>query len=87
MTTWYWNTKCDTAFNNLKKQFTNFPVLLIPDDTKPFKIEADASPFATSAVLYQHNLNNIRHPCAFLSQSLSPAEWYYQICFYKRLNC
>ena len=35
--------------------------------------------FTTSAVLYQHNLNNVRHPCAFLSQSHSPSKWNYQI--------
>ena len=62
MTTWHWNTKHDTAFNDLKKKFTDFHVLLIPNDAKPFKIEADTSLFATSAVLYQHDLNNIRHP-------------------------
>ena len=37
MTTWHWNTECDTTFNNLKKRFTNFPVLVIPDNAKPLR--------------------------------------------------
>ena len=71
-----WTTDRNTAFEDLKKHFTDFPVLLIPDDDKPFEIEADASLYATGAVLYQHDLNN---PCAFLSQSLSSTERNYQI--------
>ena len=78
-TTWFWTTKRDNAFANLKLCFTKDPVLLIPDSVKPFEIKADASLFATGAVLYQNDINDVRHPCAFISQSLSPAERNYQI--------
>ncbi len=59
--------------------FTKFPVLVIPDQSKPFQIEANAYKFATGAVLSQDNMNGNHHPCAFLSQSLGPAERNYQI--------
>jgi len=42
-------------------------------------LEADASKFATGAVLFQDDMNGIKHPCAFLSQTLGPAERNYQI--------
>lgn len=79
MTNWHWTPERESAFNDLKTWFTNFPVLLIPDNSKPYEIEADASLFATGAIIYQHNINDIRHPCAFISQSLSPVEKNYQI--------
>ena len=67
------------TFELLKKKFTKFLVLVIPDQSKPFQIEADASKFATGTVLSQDDLNGDCHPCAFLSQSLGPAERNYQI--------
>ena len=33
---------CQKAFNDLKKQFTEEPVLMMPNQTKPFQIECDA---------------------------------------------
>jgi len=49
-------------------------VLLIPDYSKPFIIEADASLFATGAVLLQEDSNRDEHPTGYLSHSLDPAE-------------
>ncbi len=76
---WKWIKECQDAFELLKKKFTEFPVLVIPDQSKPFQIEADTSKFATGAVLSQDDLNGDCHPCTFLSQSLGPAERNYQI--------
>jgi hypothetical protein len=55
------------------------PVLLIPDYEKPFIIEADASLFATGAVLLQEDANGDEHPTGYLSNSLNPAERNYQV--------
>ena len=38
-----WTPDCQKAFEELKKQFTEEPVLTMPDHTKPFQIECDAS--------------------------------------------
>ena len=52
---------------------------MMPDHTKPFQIESDTSKVATGAVLMQLDLNGDRHPCAFLSKTLSPTERNYEI--------
>ena len=34
-----WTDDCQRAFDELKKRFTEEPVLMMPDQTKPFQIE------------------------------------------------
>jgi hypothetical protein len=51
----------------------------ISDYKKPFIIEADASLFATGAVLLQEDSNREEHPTGFLSNSLNPAKRNYQV--------
>ena len=53
-----WTTDCDSAFSILKKRLTTSPVLLHPDNTKPFIVECDASNFAVGAVLSQYDNEN-----------------------------
>ena len=55
------------------------PVLRMPDQTRPFQIEADASKYATGAVLTQTDPNGDRHPVAFLSKTFTEAERNYEI--------
>ena len=52
-----WTNKCEEASNALKRKFTLYPVLTMPDPEKPFQIEADASKYATGAVLTQLDNN------------------------------
>ena len=75
-----WTPKCQNAFDTLKRRFTEEPVLLMPDQTKPFQIEADASKVATGAVLTQLDMNGDRHPVAFLSKTFTDTERKYEIC-------
>jgi len=64
----------------LKGSVTSTPVLISPDPTKPFCIEADSSNFATGAVLSQISSEDEKwHLVAFLSKSLSPVERNYEI--------
>ena len=51
----------------------------MPDQTKPFQIECDASKYASGAVLTQLDGNGERHPCAFISKTFSPTERNYEI--------
>ena len=74
-----WTIECQQAFNNLKTCFTSEPVLVMPDQTKPFQIECDASKYASGAVLTQLDSNGDRHLCAFISKTFSPAERNYEI--------
>ena len=74
-----WTNDCQTAFDNLKKHFTEEPVLMMPDQTRPFQIETDASKYATGAILTQLDSNGDRHSISFISKTLSLAEKNYEI--------
>jgi hypothetical protein len=55
--TFNWTEETQKAFDELKKRFTEEPVLTMPDQTKPFQIECDASKYASGAVLTQLDVN------------------------------
>ena len=74
-----WTPECQNTFETLKRRFTEEPVLLMPDQTKPFQIEADASKVATGAVLTQLDTNGDRHPMAFLSKMFTETKRKYEI--------
>jgi len=77
---WHWGEAERAAFAKLKGSVTSALVLISPDPTKPFCIEADSSNFATGAVLSQISSEDEKwHPVAFLSKSLSPVERNYEI--------
>jgi hypothetical protein len=78
-TPWKWEEKERNAFESLKKSVTSSPILVFPDETKPFKVEADSSGYATGAVLSQEGEDGKWHPVAFLSKSLSQVERNYDI--------
>ena len=66
-----WSNKCQESFDLLKKCFTEEPVLMMPDHTRPFQIQVDLSLFATGGILTQMDTNGDHHPCAYLSKSLT----------------
>ncbi|MCH83059.1 hypothetical protein A2U01_0003873, partial [Trifolium medium] len=62
-----WTHEAETAFQNLKQAVTSAPVLSLPDFSKPFTLETDASGTGVGAVLGQQG-----HPIAYFSKKLSP---------------
>jgi len=48
---WRWGSKQQDTFEQLKQVFTSRPLLVTPDIDKEFRVEADASNFATGRVL------------------------------------
>ncbi|KAK1608406.1 hypothetical protein QYE76_032079 [Lolium multiflorum] len=62
-----WTTETDTAFQSLKQALISAPVLALPDFSKPFVVETDASDIGIGAVLLQD-----KHPIAFVSRALGP---------------
>ena len=61
------------------KKFLEKPILIMPDPTKQFFIESDASKWATGAVLQQLDSNRDLKPCGYISHSLMATERNYDI--------
>jgi len=76
---WQWEEEQQKAFDKLKRVFTTRPVLAAPDLNKEFRVEADASNYATSGVLSMKGSNELWRPVAFISKSLSDTERNYEI--------
>jgi hypothetical protein len=63
-----WNNEQDKAFNLLKDKLCSTPVLALPDFTRAFEVECDASDISIGAVLMQD-----RRPIAYFSEKLNGA--------------
>ena len=75
-----WSSEEKSAFDILKDRITSALILALPDNSRPYCVEADSSYFATGAILSQENPDDGKwHPVAFLSKSLSPVEKNYEI--------
>ena len=48
---WQWESEQQKVFDELKQVFTTRPVLVAPDLDKEFRVEVDASNYATGEVL------------------------------------
>ena len=70
---WSWGPAQEEAFNAIKKALTTAPVLMIPNVEEEFYVHADASDYATGAVLLQRDSKDLR-PVAYESKKLSDAE-------------
>ncbi|KAL5758776.1 hypothetical protein ACOSP7_021387 [Xanthoceras sorbifolium] len=71
---WEWSSECQEAFEGLKKAVTEEPVLSLPDHSKPYEVQTDASDFAIGGVLMQDG-----HPIAFESRKLNDTERRYTV--------
>jgi len=67
------------AFDKLKRVFTMKPVLVALDLDKEFRVEANASNYATGGVLSIKCSDEMWRPVAFISKSLSDTERNYKI--------
>jgi hypothetical protein len=65
-TVYVWTPQLQSSFDTLKEALVTAPVLILPDFTKEFCIETDASGKGIGAVLMQQG-----HPVAYLSKPLS----------------
>jgi hypothetical protein len=75
-----WGLPQEDSFMKLKELVTSAPVLALPNDDLPFRLEADGSGIATGVVLSQQQVDdNVWHPIAFLSKALNPVERNYEI--------
>ncbi|KAG1927362.1 retrotransposable element [Pimephales promelas] len=75
-----WSESAQEAFDRLKVLFTTAPILIMPDITRQFIVEVDASEVGVGAVLSQRSASDNKvHPCAFFSHRLSSAERNYDV--------
>ncbi|KAJ0442677.1 putative nucleotidyltransferase, Ribonuclease H [Helianthus annuus] len=63
-----WSTEALNAFQQLKQALMSTPVLRLPDFTKDFTMECDASSDGVGAILSQED-----HPVAYFSKGFSPS--------------
>ncbi|KAJ8507306.1 hypothetical protein ONZ45_g10310 [Pleurotus djamor] len=77
---WHWTEVEQAAFDQLKLAITSEPILALPHEDRPYRVEADSSDFATGAVLSQLDPTDQKwHPVAYYSKSLQAAERNYEI--------
>ena len=77
-TPWVWEGKQQAAFDELKVALTQYPVLRIPIDYAPFRVECNPSDFANDAILSQY-IDEKWHHVAYRSRMLSETERSYEI--------
>ena len=77
---WQWGEAEKSAFEAIWTRVVSTPILVFPDETRPFRVEADSSDFATRAVLSQQSPEDDKwHLVAYYSKSLSAVEQNYEI--------
>ena len=72
-----WDSRCQQAFDDLKKLCTTAPILAYANFSKPFKLHPDACGTALGAVLYQTREDSTEAVIVYASRSLSKAESHY----------
>ncbi|GJT16901.1 reverse transcriptase domain-containing protein [Tanacetum coccineum] len=72
-TPFYFSKECIEAFNTLKKNLIEAPILIAPDWNEPFELMCDASNFALGAVLGQRHEKHFR-PIHYASKTMNEAE-------------
>jgi len=69
-----WGNSQENAFQELKKCLTEAPLLVLPDFTKTFEVECDASGIGIGGVLMQQG-----KPVAYFSEKLGGAQLNYSL--------
>jgi hypothetical protein len=69
-----WKTEHQQAFELLKLELSQYPVVRLPDYDKPFHISTDASDYAIGGILQQRDENNHEYVVSYFSRKLSKSE-------------
>ena len=67
-----WGNSQEKAFQELKKRLTEAPLLVLPDFTKTFEVECDASGIGIRGILMQQG-----KPVAYFSENIGGAQLNY----------
>lgn len=68
-----WDSDCQEAFENLKGQLSQKPIVCLPDPKSQYTLRTDASDRGVGAVLLQEHDGDLR-PVAYAGRKLSDAE-------------
>jgi len=74
-----WTAECEQVFSFLKEYLTSAPMLALPDWTRPFILDTDASDCGIGAVLSQCQSDGSEHVIAYISRLLTKPEKNYCI--------
>ena len=74
-----WGPEQQKAFETLRDKLSTAPVLALPDFSREFFLQCDASNIALGAVLSQYDDQNIEHPVVYISRKLTPTEQKYDV--------
>ncbi|KAE9335523.1 hypothetical protein PR003_g12971 [Phytophthora rubi] len=77
--TWLWRPEHEAAFDSVKKSLTSAPILMLPDDSKPFHVVCDASDFAIGCALMQFDDEGRERVVSYQSRQIKPAERNYPV--------
>ena len=69
-----WTNECEKAFGALKSALMSEPVLEVPDFSRQFIVEVDASNYAIGGVLSQLGSDDQEHPIAYFSTALQKSQ-------------
>jgi len=69
-----WTDSEQVAFDNVKQALVSAPILAIPDPSRPYVLETDASGIALGAVLSQASESDSVRPVSFMSRKLNVHE-------------
>ncbi|KAH0738211.1 hypothetical protein KY290_036916 [Solanum tuberosum] len=72
---WVWSEHCQMAFDDLKADVTNKPILALPNNSKTFEVHTYASDFAIGGILMQD-----KHSITFEIRKLNDTKWRYTTC-------
>jgi hypothetical protein len=78
--TFDFNEDCVKSFETLKERLRNAPVLILPDQTKPYTIVPDSSGYAVGGIIMQEASDGSGlHPIAYVSRQMINAELRYPV--------
>lgn len=71
-----WSLECREAFENVKTEIAEGPLLVHYDPHKQLTLVCDASPYGIGAIL-NVVIDNVERPCLMMSATLTSAQWNY----------
>jgi len=74
-----WGPEQQKAFEIMREKLMNAPILALPDFSREFFLQCDASNIALGAVLSQFDDENREHPVSYISRKLTPTEERYDV--------